>query len=163
MLGTLTTALATMATKVEQLSLGQASQVSSLSAQPGTRAWGNPTATSSQVSSLSAQPGARAGGNPTATASASTDLHMEQHVWNMVEHRVRTAHIPALAITDDEADGEEEARPQAPRGAARTSGKLRSANTAAVHRVTWPHEYVYTPEGQPSEYESMSSMAFVTG
>ena len=81
----------------------------------------------------------------------------------MVEHRVRTAHLQELAITDDEADGEEEARPQAPRGAARTSGKLRSANTAAVHRVTWPHEYVYTPEGQPSEYESMSSMAFVTG
>ena len=34
---------------------------------------------------------------------------------------------------------------------------------SAVYKVIWPHEYVYTPEGQPSEYESMSSMAFVTG
>ena len=44
-----------------------------------------------------------------------------------------------------------------------SSGKLRSANTAAIHKVIWPHEDVYTPKGQPSEYEIMSSMAFVTG
>ena len=43
------------------------------------------------------------------------DLHTEQHVPNMVEYRVSTAHVPALAITDDEADGEEEARPHAPK------------------------------------------------
>ena len=27
----------------------------------------------------------------------------------------------------------------------------------------WPHEYVFTPEGQPTAYESLSTMAFVTG
>ena len=82
----------------------------------------------------------------------------------MAEHWIRTAHVPALAITNDGADGKEGAMPQTPTGAARTSGKLRSSpNTAAVHRVTYPHEYVYTPEGEPSEYESMSSMTFVTG
>ena len=49
------------------------------------------------------------------------------------------------------------------RGGSNNSGKLRSANTAAVHRVIFPHEYVYTPDGQPAMYESMSSMAFVSG
>ena len=44
-----------------------------------------------------------------------------------------------------------------------TSGKLRSVNTSAIHRVIWPHEYVFTPDGQPAAYESLSSMAFVTG
>ena len=120
-----------------------------LSSQPGTRAGGNPTATSSQMALMSAQPGTRAGGNPTATASTSIDLHMEQHVRNMVEHRVNTAHVPALAMTDDETDGEEEARPLATRRWTGTSGKLRSAHTAAIHKVIWPHEYVYTHEGQP--------------
>ena len=163
MLGTMTTALATMATKMDQLSQGKASQVAPLSAQPRTRAGGNPTATSSQVALMSAQPGTRAGGDPTATASASMDLHTEQFVQDRVKHQVRAAHVPALAITDDDADSEEEERPQAPRGATRTSGKLKSANTSAVHKVTWPHEYVYTPEGQPSEYECLSSMAFITG
>ena len=81
----------------------------------------------------------------------------------MVEHRLSTAHHPALAITDDETEGEEEVRPQATSGATSSSGKLRSANTAAIHKVIWPHEYVYTREGQPSEYESMCSLAFVEG
>ena len=99
----------------------------------------------------------------TATASTSMDLLMQNRIWNMVEHRVNMAHVPALAMTDDEMDGEEEVMPQASRGATRTSGKIRSANTSTVHKVIWPHEYVYTLEGQPSAYESLSSMAFVTG
>ena len=73
------------------------------------------------------------------------------------------AHHPALAITDDETDEEEEARPQTSRGDAGSSVKLHSANTAARHKVIWSHEYVYTPEGQPSEYESMGSLAFIEG
>ena len=64
MLGTLTTVLVRMATKMEQLSQGKASQVAPMSAQPGTRVGGNPPATSSQLSPMSAQPGTRAGGNP---------------------------------------------------------------------------------------------------
>ena len=66
-LGSLTTALVMMATKVEQLSQGKASQVATWSAQPRTRAWGNAPAISSQVVLMSAQLGTRAGGNPTAT------------------------------------------------------------------------------------------------
>ena len=78
------------------------------------------------------------------------------------EHRARTAHTPALAISDNEMDGEEEGRMLATRGGSNTSGKLKSANTSAIHRVIWPHEYVFTPDGQPAAYESLSSMAFVT-
>ena len=69
-LGTLTTSLAT---KVEQLSQGQASQVAPVSAQPGTRAGGNPLDTSSQVALMSAQPGTRAGHDSTATSSTSIE------------------------------------------------------------------------------------------
>ena len=84
MLGTLTTALAMITTQVEHLSQGKAPQVAPMSAQPGTRAVGNPPATS----------------------SASINLDMEQQVRNMVEHQVRTSHTPAMTITDDETDGE---------------------------------------------------------
>ena len=66
-------------------------------------------------------------------ASASIDIDTEQHIRNMVEHWLGTAHVPALAMTDDETDGEEEGRSLATRGATSTSGKLRSANTVAVH------------------------------
>ena len=64
MLETLTAALATITTQVEHLSQGKASQVSPMSAQPGTRA----------------------GGNPTATSNTSIDLDTEQDIWTMVEH-----------------------------------------------------------------------------
>ena len=67
MLGTLTTTLATMATQVEHLSQGNASQVTKMSAQPRTRAGDNPPTISMQVARMSAQLGTRAGGNPEAT------------------------------------------------------------------------------------------------
>ena len=98
-LGTLTTDLMTMAIKVDQLSHGKASQVAPLSAQPGTRAVGNHTATSSQMAFMSAQPGTRAGGNLTATASDSMDLHPEQNIRDMVEHWVGSAHVPCFCKT----------------------------------------------------------------
>ena len=106
MLGTLTTALATMGTRMDQFSQDKASQVNTTSAQPGTRAGGNHPVISLQAAVLSAQPGTRSGGNSTAaslqmalvsaqlktraggttTASTSTDLDMEQNIRNMVEH-----------------------------------------------------------------------------
>ena len=135
--------------------------VAVLSPHPGTRAGGNVTAAALQLESVSAQPGTRAGVTTTTSAFAESDL--EHTIRNRVEHRVCMAHHPALAITDNETAGEEEARPHTSRRAAGSSSKLRSANTAAMHTVIWPHEYMYTPEGQPSEHESMSSLAFVEG
>ena len=46
-----------------------------------------------------------AGGYPTAASSASIDLNTKEQVQMWVEHRARTSHPPALAITDDEMDG----------------------------------------------------------
>ena len=63
-LGTLTTAMATITTQVEHLSQGKGSQMAPMSAQPGTRT----------------------GGNPTAASSATIDLDMELHVRTMVKH-----------------------------------------------------------------------------
>ena len=55
MLGTLTTTLVTITAQVEHLSKSKALQLAPTSAQPGTRAGGNPTATSSLVAHMSAQ------------------------------------------------------------------------------------------------------------
>ena len=60
-------------------------------------------------------------------------------------------------------EGEDEERMPAPRKGTTTLGKLRSADTSAIHHVMWPHEYVFTPKGQLAAYESLSTMAFVTG
>ena len=63
----------------------------------------------------------------------------------------------------EEEEEEEEERMPKPRKGPTTSGNLRSADTSAINRVIWPHEYVFTPEGQPAAYESLSPMTFVTG
>ena len=43
------------------------------------------------------------------------------------------------------------------------SGKLKTADTTVVHQVTWPHDVIYTPSGQPAMYDQLNSMAFVDG
>ena len=43
------------------------------------------------------------------------------------------------------------------------SGKHRTADTALVRTVTWPHEVLHTPSAQPIVYEMISSIAFVHG
>ena len=58
-------------------------------------------------------------------------------------------------------DGKEEEQLSATRRGHSTSGKLKSADTTAIHRVLWPHELIFTPEGQPTAYEGLSAMAFV--
>ena len=42
-----------------------------------------------------------------------------------------------------------------------TSGKLRTLDTTAVKQVIWPHQLVFTPDGQPATYQSLFYMAFV--
>ena len=74
---------------------------------------------------------------------------------------MRSSHPSFLAITDDEMDVEEEKQLPATRRSNITSGKLRSADTTAIKKVLWHHELVFTPEGQPATYESLSAMAFV--
>ena len=75
---------------------------------------------------------------------------MEKQVQMQVEHWVRSSHPSFLAITDDEMDGEEEEQLPVTRRSNITSGKLRSADTTAIKKVLWPHELVFTHEGQPA-------------
>ena len=51
----------------------------------------------SQVSTLSAQPGTRAGESSTAALSACFNPNMEEQVRMCVEHRSRSCHPPPLA------------------------------------------------------------------
>ena len=41
--------------------------------------------------------------------------------------------------------------------------KLRTTDTTTVKPVLWSHELVFTPDGQPAVYDSMSCMEFVNG
>ena len=157
-----------MSTHLDTLLQGQATSVdippappaaAALLAHPGPQAGGIPMEAVPQMALVGTHPGTRAGN----TATASTAANMEESRQHAVEQRVSAAPHTALAITNDETDGEEEPRSHTSKGATGSSGKLRSANTSAKHTVIWPHEYVYTPEGQPTDYESMSSLAFVEG
>ena len=104
-LGTLTTALVTRTTRVEQLSQGKASQMArSLVSPAWDQGWGQPPyhllTSGSHISLAWGQP--------------HCHLDMEHQVQTMVEHRLRTAQMPALALTDDEIRREEETRIVAP-------------------------------------------------
>ena len=37
------------------------------------------------------------------------------------------------------------------------------ADTMVLHKITWPHELVYTTEGQPIAYDNLSVVLFVSG
>ena len=68
---------------------------------------------------------------------------------------------PTSTAMADQTIIEEEEQPQPRRRTKITSGKLRTMDTTAVKQVLWPHELVFTPDGQPAVYDSMSCMAFV--
>ena len=101
--------------------------------------------------------------SPTVAPSAFFDPNTEEQVRIRIKHRSRSFHSPLLAITDDEMDGEVGVVLSAPRKGQTTSAKLRSADTYAIHQVMWPHELIFTPEGEHAAYESLSIMAFVKG
>ena len=103
-LGTMTSALAAITTQVDNLSLTHDRAL--------------------QAATLSAQPGTRTGESPTAAPTAFFDPSME-------EHQSRSSNPPFLAIIDDETDGKEEV--VLPRKSQTTLGKLRSADTSAIH------------------------------
>ena len=92
-LGDLTTALATMSSRLDQFEQGKDKSVditsahpvvAVLSAQPGTRAGGNVTAAALQMTSVSAQPATRAGVSTATSSFAESDL--EHTIRNRVQH-----------------------------------------------------------------------------
>ena len=64
-----------------------------------------------------------------------------------------------LPTTDE--DSVQDEPPQARRQSKGVSGKLRTADTIVVHRITWPHEVIYSLLAQPAIYDQVSSMIFV--
>ena len=60
---------------------------------------------------------------------------MEEQVQMRIKHRSRPSHPALLAITDDEMDGEEEVVLPVLMKGQTTLGKLRSADTSAIHQV----------------------------
>ena len=100
----------------------------------------------------------------TATSSAEPDqASLEDQVWLPVEHHRRASYTTFLAPTDDEVTREEERQPQSRRRPRITSGTLGTADTTTVQQVIWPHELVFTPDGQPATYHNLSFMAVVNG
>ena len=68
-----------------------------------------------------------------------------------------------LMTMDDDSADEEPATAQPRKHQKAVSGKLRTADNTVVNQITWPHELIYTPAGQPAVYEYVSPMMFVNG
>ena len=85
---------------------------------------------------------------------------MEDAVRRQVAERLRgTTACPA---TTDEKSGDE--LPPASHSRRKpVSGRLRTVDNTVVSQVTWPHELIYSPSGQPAVYETLSTMSFVNG
>ena len=143
-LGALTTSRATTNTKVDCLTECVAPQMANPAKQPSRR-----------LSSAME--------NPSASAAEPDQVNIDDQVWLWVVHHMSASYSSFRAIINDESDVKEEAQPQLRRRTKLTSGKLRTMDTTAVKEVLWPHELVFTPDGQPAIYESLSSMAFVNG
>ena len=79
--------------------------------------------------------------------AATVVADISEAVREKVVHRMQQ--VPTLDIdsTEEKSVSEEEITPR-PKKRKLKSGKLRTANTTIVHKVTWPHELVYRVSGQ---------------
>ena len=67
-----------------------------------------------------------------------------------------------LITSDKDSELEEEAT-LPPRKKALKLSKVRTTYSSVLHKVTWPHEVVYTAMGKPAEYEGISIPLFISG
>ena len=92
---------------------------------------------------------------------ATVVVDIAKAVGEEVAHMMQQA--PALDIDSTEKESViEKETTHRPRKKQLQSGKLRSADTIIVHKVTWPHELVYTVSGQPAVYDEISIPLFVS-
>ena len=71
---------------------------------------------------------------------------------------------PLLVETcTDESETVKEPAPRRKKAKAHKSGKIRTAKSTVIKRITWPHELVYTSGGKPVTYELISLPQFVAG
>ena len=90
-------------------------------------------------------------------------LGIEEQVHARITEHLRRALATYLPTTNDESGADNEALALPSKKPKGTSGKLRRADTKVVNQITWTHEMIYTPSGQPAICEKLSSMAFVNG
>ena len=84
-------------------------------------------------------------------------------IWVKVASHMRGAPVLELPTTDADFGPEEEVTTSAPRKGGRKSGKIGTADTTVLQKITWPYEVVCTNTVQPTEYEKISVTLFVIG
>ena len=90
-------------------------------------------------------------------------MNVEEQVRLCVAHCIRAPCLSIWATTDHDSGGKEEAQPHPRMRAKITSGRLRTADTPVRKQVLWPHELVFTPNGQLASYDSLSCRAYENG
>ena len=71
--------------------------------------------------------------------------------------------IPLNPDTEDGDTSDDEEHPPPGWGKNLKSGMQRTGASTIIHKVTWPHEVVYTSEGKPTSYQELTIPRFVQG
>ena len=79
-----------------------------------------------------------------------------------VASHMRGAPVLQLPTMNDNSRSKEQVTTPAPRRRGLNSGMIHTADTTVFHKITWPHEVVYTSTGQPTEYKRMSVTLFIS-
>ena len=66
-------------------------------------------------------------------------------------------------LTDEGTASEDDETCHTQRRRGLKSGKVRTTDTLIIKRVKWPHEMVFTSQGQPPVYREMSLALFING
>ena len=66
-------------------------------------------------------------------------------------------------VTDDDTASEDEEAPPTHMKWGLKSSKCRIADSLVTKQIVWPHEVVYTSQGQPAVYSELSVALFVSG
>ena len=80
-----------------------------------------------------------------------------------VTQRLWRAPATSFLITDEDSPSDEDASPVKRRRCTIKSGRLRTMDTHVVQHVKWPHERVFSSQGQASVYEEMSLALIANG
>ena len=87
---------------------------------------------------------------------------VSEEVWAHVASHIPSDPAIFIPMDDETASGEEGALPVS-RKRGLKSGKVRTMDSIITRKVVWPHEVVFTTQGQPPVYSEMSLALFVNG
>ena len=80
---------------------------------------------------------------------------MVEEVWTKFANRLRGVPAPFVHTDEDNVSEDEPAAPTR-RKQGLKSGNVQTADTLVTRKITWPHEVVYTSQGQLAVYDDMS-------